>query len=222
MGRVTTQTAITRASYLEQRERWPAEGQHILAHYDDESVVVYQAYRPAIGRHAVEHQQFGGPWSFERMSWIKPNFLWMMYRSGWGEKSGQEVVLAIRITRRGFEQILAAAVHSSFKPKMYRSRADWKQQVSRSHVRLQWDPDHDPHGNKVQRRAIQLGLRGPMLRSYALDWCLGIEDISEYVREQRTHVKRRRLHLLETPEERVYRVEDPDVAEHLGLADWYE
>src|SRR5439155_2761622 len=30
-------------------------GRHILTQFDDESVVVYQAYRPAIGRFAAEH-----------------------------------------------------------------------------------------------------------------------------------------------------------------------
>ena len=215
-------TAIRYQNFREQSQRWPSEGRHILASYDDESVVVYQAYRPEIGRYAADHQQFGGPWSFDRMSWIKPNFLWMMYRSGWGEKSGQEVVLAIRITRAGFDQILAQAVHSSFKPEVYQSHADWKHQVSGSHVRLQWDPDHDPHGNKVQRRAIQLGLRGPVLRQYAREWCLGIEDISDYVGAQHAHVQARRLDLLETPAERVYRVDDLEVKKRLGLAEWDE
>ena len=46
-----------------------------LVAYDDETIVVYQAYRPDIAAYAVEHEQFGGPWSFGRMSWIKPNFL---------------------------------------------------------------------------------------------------------------------------------------------------
>ena len=97
-------------SYREQVARWPREGRHIMAHYDDDSIVVYQAYRPSIGTYAAEHQRFGGDWSFSRMSWIKPNFLWMMYRCGWAEKPGQEVVLAIRLDRRGFDEILAAYV----------------------------------------------------------------------------------------------------------------
>jgi hypothetical protein len=75
--------------YREQAGRWPRAGRHILAQYDDERVVVYQAYRPAIGRFAVAHGFFGGEFSSSRMSWIKPNFLWMMYRSGWGAKEGQ-------------------------------------------------------------------------------------------------------------------------------------
>jgi hypothetical protein len=27
------------------------------------------------------------------MSWIKPNFLWMMYCSGWGTKQRQRIIL---------------------------------------------------------------------------------------------------------------------------------
>src|SRR5438105_14894169 len=66
--------------YLLQSRRWPQSGRHILAHFDSESIVVYQAYQPAIGRYAAQHQRFGGEFSFARMSWIKTNFLWMMYR----------------------------------------------------------------------------------------------------------------------------------------------
>ena len=52
--------------------------------------------------------------SLNRMSWIKPNFLWMMYRCGWATKADQEVVLAVRMKRSAFDEILRRAVHSSF------------------------------------------------------------------------------------------------------------
>src|SRR5688500_14541828 len=97
--------------HREQQVAWPTSGRHILAQFDDTSVTVYQAYRPDIGRYAAANQRFGGEFSFNRMSWVKPNFLWMMYRSGWGTKEGQEVTLAVRIRRDGFDQILAQAVH---------------------------------------------------------------------------------------------------------------
>ncbi|MCA9720236.1 MAG: DUF4291 domain-containing protein [Myxococcales bacterium] len=204
--------------YREQRARWPDAGRHILAQFDDESVVVYQAYRPEIGEFAVTHQRFGGPWSFSRMSWIKPNFLWMMYRCGWASKPGQEVVLAVRMRRAGFDALLAAAVHSSYVPELYGDQASWKAAVKRSDVRLQWDPDHDPHGAKQTRRAIQLGLRGPTLASYAEPWALSITDISARVRAEHARVRAGQLDELSTPRERVYPVQDPDVARRLGLA----
>jgi|GEM_PF-2390074 len=52
--------------YSEQVKVWPKDGRHILAHYDDESIVVYQAYNPAIGRYAIEHGRFGGGFSFSQ------------------------------------------------------------------------------------------------------------------------------------------------------------
>ena len=88
--------SIPTTSYAEQVRRWPTLGRHILAQFDDDSIIVYQAYRGEIGNFAVKHGYFGGAFSYSRMSWIKPNFLWMVYRSDWGRSQGQEVVLAIR------------------------------------------------------------------------------------------------------------------------------
>lgn len=57
--------------YLVQKERWPQAGRHILAQFDATSIIVYQAYQPAIGHFAAQHQAFGGEFRFTRMSWIK-------------------------------------------------------------------------------------------------------------------------------------------------------
>jgi len=203
------------APYLEQQQRWPRSGRHILALCDADSVVVYQAYRPAIGRFASQHGYFGGEFRTGRMSWIKPNFLWMMYRSGWGTKPNQEVTLAIRLPRDAFGEILRCAVPSTFDPASYDSREVWQRAVAGSDVRLQWDPDHDPAGRPLDRRAIQLGLRGEILARYARDWPLEIEDISGFVAEQRGHAVPP-FDRLETPEEDVYPIADPEVAARLG------
>lgn len=203
--------------YLAQAARWPASGRHILAQFDSETIVVYQAYRPAIGRFAAQHQWFGGVFSFNRMSWIKPNFLWMMYRSGWGAKEGQEVTLAVRLRRSGFDEILRSAIHSSFAPGLYDSHEAWKARLNESPVRLQWDPDHDPTGKKEERRAIQLGLAGGVLRQYAREWIVNIEDISKFVAEQRINAAAKDFEHLVTPHETIYPVADRDVAARLEL-----
>src|SRR5207249_1895804 len=111
---------------------------------------------------------FGGPdFALSRMSWIKPNFLWMMYRCGWAAKEGQEVVLAISLQRAAFDAILAQAVPSSFDALDYPTRDAWEAAVAASSVRLQWDPDHDPSGRPLDRRAVQLGLRGEVLHKFS-------------------------------------------------------
>lgn len=195
---------LTLEPWQEQAARWPASGKHILAQFDEHSIVVYQAYRTSIGKFAVDNGWFGGEFSYNRMSWIKPNFLWMMYRCGWASKEGQEVVLAVRITRDGFDSILRQAVHSTFVPELYETRDAWSQAVRDSNVRLQWDPDHDPLGQKVDRRAIQLGLRGDALKAYGRDWIVSIEDVTSFVREQAELVRTWQLSRLMTPREDIY------------------
>lgn len=173
--------------YKDQLLRWPEKGQHVLANFDDESISVYQAYKPAIAKFAVDHQCFGGEFSFTRMSWIKPNFLWMMFRSGWATKEGQERILEVRIRRDFFDQLMKDAVPSAFIAELFTDHQEWKNAVSRSDVRLQWDPDHDPAGKSVERRAVQLGLRGNMLQRYSDELCW-IKDITDFVIEQRNNV----------------------------------
>lgn len=207
------------ANYLQQSVGWPGSGRHILAQYDDESIVVYQAYRPDIGHFAALHGYFGGNFSFNRMSWIKPNFLWMMYRSGWGSKDNQEVTLATRLKRGFFDGLLAEAVPSSYSSHCYASREEWQAMVASSNVRLQWDPDHDPQGRPLDRRAIQLGLRGHVLAHFGREAIVAIEDISEFVSVQREIMLSGKFELLQTPAETVYRPGGIAVAARVGLDD---
>lgn len=203
--------------YPEQAATWPARGRHILAQFDEATVVVYQAYRPSIGLHALEHQRFGGDFSFTRMSWIKPNFLWMMYRCGWGTKPDQECILAVTLRREGFDAILRGAVPSTFAPGLYETPEDWSRAVRGSDVRLQWDPDHLPSGHPVERRAIQLGLRGEALKRYARDWIVRIDDATPIATAGREALESRGKSALLTPAESAYPIDDPEVRARLGM-----
>jgi hypothetical protein len=203
--------------YPDQVTTWPSEGKHILAHYDADSIVVYQAYRPSIGEYAIKHGEFGGDFSYARMSWIKPNFLWMMYRSGWGTTEGQEITLGLRLRRRFFDSILAQAVASSLNQSDQASQEDWKASLARSNVRLQWDPDHHPRGNALARRAIQLGLRGAVLEDFGKRELIEVIDMTEFVAEQRDLISRVGIGELRTPVERVYVPGEEAIARHLKL-----
>lgn len=207
--------ALQLQPYLEQVGGWPRAGRHILAQFDTNSIWVYQAYRPAIADYAVAHQRFGGEFSFSRTSWIKPNFLWMMYRCGWATKVDQERVLAIRLRRSFFDELLSSAVASTFNASGHASREAWQAAVAGSSVRLQWDPDHDPRGHAQERRALQLGLRGEVLRRFGTAELLGIADITPLVIEQRAHCQDG-FEGLQTPREQVYDP-GPPVARALRL-----
>jgi hypothetical protein len=211
-------------SYIHQKARLPRGGRHILAQYDEDTIVVYQAYRPAIGVFAAENGYFGGEFLLTRMSWIKTSFLWMMYRSGWGAKAGQEVVLAVRLRRSAFDAILEQAVLSTFESQIWHSEEEWHRDLRRSSVRLQWDPDRSPVGGALARRAVQLGLRGDVLAAYAREWIVDIQDISDFVHEVREkHIRRRKSDRREwyegmrTPRETLYPVADQATATRIRL-----
>ncbi len=191
-------------NYKEQLAHWPRTGRHILAQYDDDNIVVYQAFRSAIALYAIDNQKFGGEaYSFSRMTWIKPNFLWMMYRSGWGTKEGQEYTLAITIPRNFFDELLAVAAWSSFKADRYDKHQSWENHKNLSDVRLQWDPDHDPHGGKLERRAIQLGLKQQTLDSFNKA-IVSVEDLSPHVAKQKDIAMYGDWSELSVPKETIY------------------
>lgn len=208
-------------NYNDQQAMLPKTGKHIVAQTDDETITVYQAFQPKIANYAVANQRFGGShYSMTRMTWIKPNFMWMMYRAGWASKPGQEHILAIKLKKTGFQEILRQAVHSTFKAEKYGTHKNWKAALATSNVRLQWDPDHNPTGAKLERKAIQLGLRGDILQQFNNEWIVEITDISDFVKEQVSNAKGD-FSTLQVPFERVVNFNNElDIVENIGL-DFY-
>ena len=151
----------------------------IRAALSENTVRVYQAYRPEIANAALEAGTFVPPFSMSRMTWIKPSFNWMMYRCGFARKAGQEVVLGIDITRAGFEWALEHAVLSHYDPSIHSSHDEWQNSLADSPVRIQWDPERDWRLNILQGvRAIQIGLSGDAVTRYVSEWIVRLENVT--------------------------------------------
>ncbi|MFI2782941.1 DUF4291 domain-containing protein [Streptomyces sp. ALB3] len=155
----------------------------IRAQHTDSTVTVYQAYRPAIGLPTARDGRFPPAWKRDRMTWIKPSFLWMMYRCGWGTKEGQETVLAVEITREGFAWALENAELSHYVRGVHPDRAAWQRGMRRSPARVQWDPERDLRLNPLPYRSLQLGLSGEAARRYADEWLVSVRDVTPLARE---------------------------------------
>jgi Domain of unknown function (DUF4291) len=155
----------------------------IRAHCMESTVTVYQAYAPEIGLPAVRNGRFGPGWKRDRMTWVKPSFLWMMYRCGWATKPGQETVLAVEITREGFEWALSHACLSHYVPGLYADESAWKRDLVRCPARVQWDPERDSDLRPLPYRSLQLGLSAEAARRYADEWIVGIGDVTPLARE---------------------------------------
>lgn len=184
----------------------------VRADFDEETIVVYQAYAPAIAVPSVAAQRFVPPFSRERMTWIKPSFLWTMYRSGWATKPGQERVLAVRMSRPGFEQALSSACLSHFDPDLYPDREAWQERLVSTPVRIQWDPERDAALAPLAWRSLQVGLGRDVVPAYVDEWVVRLEDVTERVRLLRNLPARERVDL---PLERPYPL-PADIAALIG------
>ncbi|WP_338699934.1 DUF4291 domain-containing protein [Streptomyces sp. Q6] len=160
----------------------------IRAHHTGSTVTVYQAYSPVIGLPAARDGRFPAAFRRDRMTWIKPSFLWMMYRCGWATKAGQEVVLAVEIRRDGFEWALRHACLSSCTRGVHTDQASWKRELRQAPARVQWDPERDLRLRPLPYRSLQLGLSGEAVRRYADEWTVSVTDVTPLAREVRARV----------------------------------
>ncbi len=183
----------------------------IRAVYNDKTIRVYQAYSDAIADSALEHGTFvSPPFKMERMTWIKPSFLWMMYRANWGKKdSGQNRILAIDISREGFEWALERSL-LSHQAKDYADKEEWIRAKKATPVRIQWDPERDLHLQPLEHRTIQIGLTNEAVSLYVNEWIQNITEVTELATEIKSLIETDELDkaIASLPKESKYIIDD--------------
>jgi len=155
----------------------------LRALFNDSTITVYQAYPVEIATAAIAAQAFVKPFKLERMTWIKPSFSWMMYRSNWAQRAGQERVLAIQIYRQQFDEALANSCLSHFERAVHGSKETWLERKAKSNVVVQWDPERSISLERLTWRSIQIGLMGSAAKDYANEWVNEITDVTPSVRD---------------------------------------
>ncbi|KAF2281518.1 uncharacterized protein EI97DRAFT_31748 [Westerdykella ornata] len=154
----------------------------IRARFDSDTITVYQAYPSTIAIPAVANQKLDASPNFSvtRMTWIKPSWAWMLYRSGYSYKDqGQAHILALRMKQSTFLGLLRNAVlshHSSVK------EAKSKGEGRTGTVRVQWDPERTLRLEKLSYRSIQIGVPAAHVKEL-MDGIVEIEDVTQRVRE---------------------------------------
>lgn len=94
----------------------------------------------------------------------------MMYRSGYSLKDcGQAQILALKMKHEDFVALLRRGV-------LARGEEE-------GDVRVQWDPEREPRLEKFEYRSIQIGIPGGLSGTWAEEWVVGIEDVTERARE---------------------------------------
>lgn len=146
----------------------------IRAQYDDDTITVYQAYSTSIAKAAVKEQKLSASpdFSLQRMTWIKPSWAWMMYRSGYATKDArQSHILALKMTHKNFQDLLSLVVVCGGGALSEEDRA--------RAVRVQWDPERDPALGQLPYRSIQIGISKDISKKWSEEWIESIEDVTE-------------------------------------------
>ncbi|WP_338760745.1 DUF4291 domain-containing protein [Bernardetia sp. ABR2-2B] len=130
----------------------------IRATFNKDTIIVYQAYNDKIADEAIELQKFGSEFSFNRMTWIKPSFLWLMERSNWANKVNQNRILEIHLKRDFWNTCLRLAIDTDS------SKSNGN--VKDAQILVQWDPERTLRGAKLNIRSIQIGISRDMINEY--------------------------------------------------------
>ncbi|KAF2176622.1 hypothetical protein K469DRAFT_722120 [Zopfia rhizophila CBS 207.26] len=160
----------------------------IRAHYDDETITVYQAYSASIAVPAVKHQKLNASPEFStaRMTWIKPSWAWMLYRSGYSYKDLRQThILALKMTHSAFLSLLSKAVLShgeGSKEADSNKKTKNEGRARPDSVRVQWDPERTVRLGRLGYRSIQIGIPGKLVPEW-VEGIVGIDDVTERARE---------------------------------------
>ena len=192
--------------------------QEIRAEFDKETITVYQAYNKDIALPAIKNNTFEKPFSFYRMTWIKPSFLWLMERSNWGNKSNQDYILKIKLKRESWEKALSMGVLTDPDKQIYSSGREWEKQFKEAKIHIQWDPERTLRGSKLQERTIQVGISRHLIEEYNNQWISEIIDITPLVKKINSlrkvgkHKEAKRL----LPSEKVYPLNN-EIEKKIGI-----
>lgn len=188
----------------------------IFAQYNRQCIRVYQAYNTIIAKEAITLQTFGENFNINRMTWIKPSFLWLMYSSNWGIKKNQECILALDIYQSKFNELLEKAVLTSPDSAIY-TNIQWRKAFDETTVYCQWDPDRNVNGNAINRAAIQIGLKGNTLKDFLNMGIYCIKDITPLVRKWNEQRKCGKLNSKDLPVEKIYPIKNKVIRNRLNM-----
>jgi len=142
-----------------------------------------------------------------------------MHRSNWGQKSGQQRTLAVRIRRSGWDKTQSIGVLTHPERSVYPDPTEWERRFHYAGVHIQWDTERSLRGAGLNHYSIQVGISRRLVREFVDEWIVGIEDLTPEVARIRRLLREgnekgvRRL----LPPERAYPV-DPQIGKRILIS----
>jgi hypothetical protein len=170
----------------------------LIASFDAESVVAYQAFPEALGAEIVARRGLGGGWRFDRHTRLQTSWRFVADRYAFGDRLHRSRILAIHVSRAGFDALVTAALTAEWDPALYKTSGAWRLATRFAPVLVEWI-DETP----------RFVVHGPLVRQLATEWVVDLRDVSAEFRALRDGEAR-------APQEADYPV-PPDVAARIGL-----
>jgi len=143
------------------------------------TITIYQAYSDPIATAAVASQSLSASPLFNpaRMTWIKPSWCWMLYRSGYSYKDANQArILALTMRLEDFWWLLRRA----------RVTDEGGFKKGGEEVRVQWDPERGVRLGRMEgTRSVQIGVPRDLSGRWVEEMVVGIEDVTERAREMK-------------------------------------
>ncbi len=142
---------------------------------DQDTYALFMAFSPEY----LDGNSFSEKLRLDRMSWLKTSLLWMLWRSNWGHKKGQERILQFEVSSSYLDELFELAVYVDDiegSPQVIR-----QDDPDRIIIEKTWLRGRQGYFHKSESTP-HLGIRSSVLRDFAECFSTaGIEDITEIV-----------------------------------------
>ena len=154
----------------------------VRAQFRADTITVYQAYSAADRRAGGGRRPFRGSVQTSRMTWIKPVFLWMMYRCGWGRNPARRRVLGVEITRDRLRVGADARLSEPLRPSpTHPDRARGAGSSPPVPCESSGTPTRSLHLQPLRHRSLQVGLSATAVDRYVDEWIVNVADLTPSV-----------------------------------------
>jgi hypothetical protein len=149
----------------------------LRAHFDDTTVTVLQSHAVELAEQVVAAGRFNVPgWHPGRTTRFRLSLGSALLRSERGMKPGRERLLAVKLSRSGFDELLNMAVLDDYVPALYPSRHAFRLATRFAQVLVSWHDDVDADGVELGAATVRVALRESALRAFTERWVVAVED----------------------------------------------
>ena len=142
----------------------------------DDSFVVFQAYSPEF----LDNDRFSARMNLNRTTWLKTSLLWTLWRSDWGKKDGQTVIIEVKVPPEYLSILEQTAISAGNLARAKQSDVIYQNDPDRVILGIMWGHNQDYWLRANTTR--HFGLRRSAIEEYVHAVAPGnVKDITDII-----------------------------------------